>query len=258
MHTNPEYSELVKLIDERSAAFRATLQAAPDLGARVPGCPDWTLLDLARHLGAVQRRWAEIITTGPSDSAPAVTSAQTAATGPAELEALLPWLADGTRQLLDAAREAGPDRGIWSWWGDTQSPQTSWAAIRHQAQEAAVHTYDAQTAFGPGQPLPAVIAVDGVEEFTSSCGTTTTPWPHEPATLDIHAAEGPSWRVTLSETGARYRRLPDSGEGLEAANASLSGSASDIVLVFYFRLPLDVLECSGEVEVIKKMLAWEF
>lgn len=45
--------------------------------------------------------------------------------------------------MLDAMRAAGPDRGCWTWWGNSQAPETSGAVARHQIQEIAVHTYDA-------------------------------------------------------------------------------------------------------------------
>jgi hypothetical protein len=64
VHKSPEFSELLKLIDERSSVFRAAIQSAPDLDAQVPTCPEWTLLDLARHLGGGQRRWAAVVTAG--------------------------------------------------------------------------------------------------------------------------------------------------------------------------------------------------
>ncbi|WP_177153850.1 hypothetical protein [Streptomyces sp. 2131.1] len=40
-----EYSALLRLIEERSAAFRSAVAAAPGLGAPVPSCPEWTLFD---------------------------------------------------------------------------------------------------------------------------------------------------------------------------------------------------------------------
>ncbi|MFI5933540.1 maleylpyruvate isomerase N-terminal domain-containing protein [Actinoplanes sp. NPDC051494] len=59
----------IDLIDDRATAFR-TAVAAADLGARVPGCPDWTVRDLVAHLGRVHRFWAAAIKAGPSDSPP--------------------------------------------------------------------------------------------------------------------------------------------------------------------------------------------
>jgi hypothetical protein len=60
-----EFSVLLRLIGERSAAFRAAVMSASGLELRVPGCPGWTLLDLVRHLGAVHRFWAAAVEAGP-------------------------------------------------------------------------------------------------------------------------------------------------------------------------------------------------
>jgi hypothetical protein len=108
---------------------------------------------------------------------------------------MLAWLAAATQQLLDALREAGPDRGCWTWWADSQSPQTCGAVALHQLQEIAVHTYDAQVTLGASQPLPDEVAIDGVEDFQFTCCATTVAWPHEPAVVDYtppRAAPGAS------------------------------------------------------------------
>lgn len=140
-----EFPVLLRLIDERSVAFRAAVASAPSLAVQVPTCPEWTLLDLVQHLGKGHRRWAATVTAGPAD-APAETASEGAPAAPREREALLAWSAASTEQLLGALRESGPDRGCWTWWGGSQSPQTCGAVARHQLQEAAVHTYDAQIA----------------------------------------------------------------------------------------------------------------
>ncbi|GHJ93351.1 hypothetical protein SNE510_28700 [Streptomyces sp. NE5-10] len=55
------FPALLRMIDERSAAFRAAVAMAPDLDADVPACPGWTLYDLANHL-------SEGTASGPSSS----------------------------------------------------------------------------------------------------------------------------------------------------------------------------------------------
>lgn len=256
-----DFPDLLRLIDERSAAFRAAIAAAPSLDVRVPTCPEWTLLDLARHIGDGRRAWAATIAAGPT------ATARSAPEGPAmplEREALPAWLAESTRQLLDALREAGPDRGCWTWWGTSQSPQTCGAVARHQLQEFAVHTYDAQLTLGAPQPLPDEVALDGVDEFQSTCCATTSAWPHEPATVDYHATEGHSWRLWLSAAGARIARLPAPGTAAgadpaeeEAADASALGTASELVLAFHGRIPMDSLKVEGDLRLFDLLLAWD-
>jgi len=230
VHKTPEFPELLKLIDERSSVFRAVVQSAPDLGVQVPTCPEWTLLDLARHLGGGQRRWAAVVTAGPDGGAPAQSSSEIGKAAPAEREALLEWLSESTQELLEALSEAGPDRGCWTWWGHSESPETTGAAGRHQVHEVAVHTYDAQLAAGA-------------------------------AVVDVHAAEGPSWRVTLSAEGASVSRLDvsasETGSDAAAADASVRGPASDLVLMFYGRIPLESVELGGDVNVLTLLREWD-
>ncbi|MFC1421230.1 maleylpyruvate isomerase family mycothiol-dependent enzyme [Streptacidiphilus cavernicola] len=261
MRENLEFPDLLRLIDERATAFRAAVAAAPSLDVQVPSCPEWTLFELVQHLGVGRRAWAATIAAGPD--AAVKSTAEGAPAAPRERAALLAWLAASTQELLDALREAGPDRGCWTWWGSSQSPRTCGAVARHQLQEIAVHTYDAQLTLGAPQPLPDEVARDGVAEFLSTCCATTAAWPHKPATLDFHAVEGLSWRLSLSADGARASRLPTpaatpaTGEGPDAADASVRGTAHELVLFFYDRVPMDSLHIDGDGRVFDLLRAWE-
>jgi uncharacterized protein (TIGR03083 family) len=251
VHNTLDFSDLLRLIDDRSTAFLTAVSSAPDLDAPVPSCPGWTLFDLVRHLGEGRRSWAATIAAGPD--APAKIRVQSEP--PRDRAALLEWMASSTRQLLDALREAGPERGCWIGWADSQSPATCGAVARRQIHEMAVHTYDAQLTAGAPQPLPEEVALDGVEEFEETCCATTSPWPHEPAVVDYHATEGRSWRLTLSADGARVARLPEGPH--EAVDASASGTASDLVLWFYGRIPAETLKLDGDLRVFDRLIAWD-
>ena len=253
MEKTLEFPDLLRLIDERSTAFRAAVSTAPSLDVPVPTCPGWTLFDLVQHLGQGRRKWATIVTAGPDDAPPAPSASE----APREREALLAWSAASTQQLLDALREAGPDRGCWTWWGRSQSPQTTGAAARHQVQEIAVHTYDAQLTVGVPQPLPDEVALDGVDEFLVTCCATTEAWPHEPATVDYHATEGRSWRLWLSADGARTTRRPVPTPGEDAADASARGTAAELVLAMYGRISVDSLKLGGDRRLFDQLIAWE-
>jgi uncharacterized protein (TIGR03083 family) len=163
-------------------------------------------------------------------------------------------LAESIEQLLSALWNAGPDRGCWTWWGGSQSPQTCGAVARHQLQQVAVHTYDAQVTVGAPQPLPEDVALDGVDEFLSTCCAGPQSWPHEPAAVDYHATEGRSWRLWLAADGVRTARLstPDA-----AADASLQGTAGELVLALYGRIPVDSLKLDGDRHVYDLLLAWD-
>jgi hypothetical protein len=79
-----EFPVLLRLIDQRSIAFRAAVMSAPGLELKVPTCPGWTLLDLAQHLGAVHREWAAIVSAGPAAAPPAGSASERAGGAPRE------------------------------------------------------------------------------------------------------------------------------------------------------------------------------
>ncbi|MCA2212253.1 maleylpyruvate isomerase family mycothiol-dependent enzyme [Jidongwangia harbinensis] len=243
----PQFPALLSLIDDRSAALRDAAAAAPDLEARVPGCPDWTLRDLVVHLGEVQRFWAATVRAADAG-------------GPPSPEAigdrtphgdLLDWFGESTRLLLAALREAGPDAPSWTWWGASDAPQTSGAVARHQVQEAAVHAYDAQETIGKPEPLPAAEAVDSMSEFLVVSLGVLGAWPHRPARVAFRAVEGPAWTVDLTPDGAKLS--PAAGG---AAVTTLHGSASDLVLALYKRIPLSRLRIDGDAEVARQLRDW--
>ncbi len=250
-----EFADLLRLMDDRATAFRAAVAAAPSLDVRVPTCPEWTVFDLVQHLGEGRHRWAAIVAAGPADTPPP-TSAPVV---PREREALLDWFTASTVALRDALREAGPDRGCWTWWGPSQSPQTTGAVARHQLQQVAVHTYDAQVAVGTPQPLPDEVALDGVDEFLTTCVANTAAWPHRPAVIDYHATEGRSWRLWFSTDGARTTRLPEpaAAERPDVAYVSARGTANELVMFFYGRIPADSLRVDGDRRVLDQLIAWE-
>lgn len=247
MYTPLSFPDLLRLIDEQSATFRTVVASAPSLDVPVPSCPGWTLADLAQHIGQGRRKWARIVAAGPADGPVQVTD-----TLPEGREAVTAWLAEGTRLLLDSLRAAGPEGACWTWWADSQSPQNAWSVARHQLQELAVHTYDAQLALGKEEPLDSRIAVDGVHEFLTTCCATSSPWPHEPATLDFRTLEGEAWRLVLSGEGARVV-APDE----TAASAGVLESAGVVVLWMYNRVGLEGLDIAGEQVVFEQLRDWD-
>ncbi|GIG70492.1 maleylpyruvate isomerase family mycothiol-dependent enzyme [Phytomonospora endophytica] len=249
-----EFPEVLRLIEDRSAAFRAAIASAPDLDARVPSCPDWNLRELAQHVGDGRRRQAAIVAAGPGAQPPAKTDPTGAPTAPRDHAALDTWLAESTELMLAAMREAGPDRGCWTWWGRSQAPENCGALARHQVQELAVHTYDAQLTQGAAQPLPTDVAVEGVDEFLTTVAATNVPWPFKPATIDMHATEGRSWRLTLNADGVRSDDLdPDA----EPGDLTVRGTAGEMVLYLYDRVPFDSLEVTGDTTPMDQLAEWD-
>ncbi|GHJ54627.1 hypothetical protein Nm8I071_39340 [Nonomuraea sp. TT08I-71] len=261
MHKILTFSDHLRLIDERSTAFRTAVAAAPSLDVPMPTHPDRTLFDLVQHVGMGRRKAAAIVTAGPADAPPEKSAWDDGMGAPREREALLAWWTESVERLTSALREAGPNRGCWTWWGDSQSPETSGAWARRQVPEIAVHTYDVQLTVGEPEPLPDEVALDGFDDCQFTLCSTDVAWPHEPAVVDYHATEGRSWRLRLSRDGARAARLgePAAGEDPDTADASARGAASDLVLFFYGRIPPDSLKLKldGDRRIFDQLIAWD-
>lgn len=161
---------------------------------------------------------------------------------------LLDWSERSTETLLASLRSAGPDRGVWTWWGE---PATAAAVARHQVQEAAVHAWDAEDAAGRAGTLPPAVALDGVDEFLSTGVSAGGRWAGAPGTVAVIAtdAAGAGRRVVLGPEGARL-------EAGDSGDAVLRGTASDLVLAFYRRRGLDSLQVTGSLELAGQFLGW--
>ncbi len=263
MEENLRFPDLLRLIDERSTAFRAVVAAAPGLDAQVPTCPGWTLFDLVKHLGGGDRFWAAIVGAGPADAPPARPSPRAPALEvPQEREALLAWLDASTQLLLGALRAAGPESGCWTWWPASQSPQTGSVrgTARHRVQETAVQTLTTPSWPGGAQLLPVELALDGVEEFLFTVCATPSAWPHKPTAFDFHAAEGRSWRLTVDggdgddHPHPRAHRRDRAGLGRSRASVM---DASELVLYLYDRIQADSLHVDGDAGLLDLLRAWE-
>ncbi|MGW2182765.1 hypothetical protein ACWCXX_32725 [Streptomyces sp. NPDC001732] len=98
-----------------------------------------------------------------------------------------------------------------------------------------------------------------------TCCATPSAWPHEPVAIDFHATEGRSWRLSLSADGARSVRLAAPGTmpatAVDAApagaDASARGTAGELVLFMYDRIPMDSLELDGDRRLFDLLRAWE-
>ena len=116
-----------------------------------------------------------------------------------------------------------------------------------------MHTYDAELTVHATSFLPQDVALDGVEDFLMTCNATTSPWPHEPATVDYVLSEGRAYRLFLSGDGARAE---SHDAARDDADVAAHASASDTVLFMYGRKRVDEMPISGDLEVFERLIAW--
>ncbi len=200
----------------------AELASSGDLAGIVPSCPDWTLRDLVLHIGEVQRWWAANILEGN-------------AANPVELfiepphtdNDLAAWMRKSTDELIGAIEQSDEDAPCWTWWGD---PLTVGAVARHQVQEAAIHRWDAELVGGTPAPLGDEVAADGVSEFLQ---------------VMFGASQSPvGGTITFEATDCAKRW--QLGEDGGSPAVAVRGTASDLVLVLFKRLPAAAVEITGD------------
>jgi uncharacterized protein (TIGR03083 family) len=217
-----------------STAVLATLIDRGDPAQPVPSCPDWTLRQLATHVGRAHRWAAEIVRTRSTEFIPfrEVPDGRLP-DDPAQRPG---WLTAGADRLITEVGQAGTDP-VWAF--GTIRPSAFWA--RRMAHETAVHRADGQLAAGAGPVIEPDIAADGIDEWLTFV---TVPDPGREDTrlaglqpgqsLHVHAADGLAgsgeWLVSRGPGGIEVRREHARGD------AALRGPASGLLLVLTRRL----------------------
>lgn len=228
----------LQVIEDESAAFLAA--ARQGLDVPVPSCPKWRLRELVGHLGRTHRYHASHVVrrtteppTTPSPEPPVL-----------DLE-LVGWCAEGVGVLLDALRSTDPEAPAWTWAPHVPPVASFWS--RRMALETAVHRWDAQNAHGGADPVAPQVAADGVDEVLFV--HRPADWDDAPVTVSGVVA------VLLTDTGTQHV-VQVSPDGLSpssgAADAALTGNASDVLLALWGRLPLEPL-VEGDVVLVQAL-----
>lgn len=242
--------ELIRQTD----LLRAALVGA-DLSVKVPSCPEWTLGHLARHVGGAHR-WAEmIVRTKATEAVPEDQVPDLPGPGDAEPAALDAWLAAGAHRAAETLRAAGPHAGMWSWAGDQSA--AFWA--RRMVHETVVHRADAALAAGIVFEVEPHVAADTIDEWLEIVAWTQSNGADEEAnelrgagrSIHLHATDATDavdaeWLIEFGEDGFTWRR------GHEKATVALRGPLTDVLQVFYRRLPRDSdrVEVLGDAELL--------
>ncbi|MGW2627815.1 maleylpyruvate isomerase family mycothiol-dependent enzyme [Streptomyces chattanoogensis] len=243
-----------------SDQFRSLLRDA-DLSATVPTCPDWTLADLARHVGGAHR-WAGTIVATRSTEFVSLKSQVLKGPEGTDGKALDAWLAEGAQQTVAALREAGPDAEVWTW-----SPvQRSGFWARRMTHETVIHRADAALTTGADFEVPQDVAADCLEEWLQLCALPVLAERRADRaaelfgpgrTIHLHATDTPpelnaEWFLDLTGDRLTHRRTH------EKAATALRGPLTDILRVVYRRLPADSdrVEVLGDRGLLDRWLNW--
>ncbi len=217
-----------------------------DPARRVPSCPDWTLGQLLRHVGAGVEWAAEIVRTRatgplPDDALRLLDGYQSHAPEPLAAEVVA-----GARALAEALGESGPDADMW-----TAVPGETprfWA--RRFTHELLVHRADAALAADVEYTAAADVARDALDEWME-LHTLPMMFDFQPRlrdllgpdrTLHFHATDvgDAEWVVDLTGEVITWRRAH------EKSTVAARGPLTDLLLVVYGRRSVDVLDVVGD------------
>jgi uncharacterized protein (TIGR03083 family) len=234
----------------------AMIIAAHDPELRIPTCPDWSLRQLATHLGRAHR-WAAVITS--TRSAAFIPFRQVPDGRLPDDPADRPrWLRAGARRLIDAVQTADGSM-VWSFYGPV--PALFWA--RRMAHESLVHRADAELAIGLVPQIESAVAADAIDEWLTvmSRGDADGPDPRAEAlpagaVMHVHATDD-----ALDGNGEWIVRHGEGGVTVEAGHAkgdvAISGPASGLLLVLMRRSPVSdpTVIVHGDESILSSWLA---
>ena len=213
---------------------RRLLEAArSDLAAAVPTCGDWTLRDLAGHMGWVHALVGSYVSsraTGPLSRGemPKV---------PAD-DSAVDFAAEAFDRLLDALAGIDPDTPVWNW---SPRPDAGFY-FRRMLHETSVHRWDAENAVGATGPVDGEQGRDGVDEFFDFVVLDAQKRKRRelPAgSLHLHRTDGEGeWIVHADGDEVVVERAHVKGD------AAVRGPGGALFLAMWNRLPLDDVSLS--------------
>jgi uncharacterized protein (TIGR03083 family) len=212
----------VQLIRGDSEALGAA--ARHDLFVRVPSCPDWSMADLVRHVFQVHRSWARIV--GEQIMEPDWVDAPY----PPDAELVDSFVANA-HHMADVFAATDPASPCWTW-----GPEANAGFVqRFQVQEVALHRWDAENAVGPPDAIAADGAADSLDQLVGILPMVTK------------SAPG-SFRVEATDADVAVTMFDGKPAG------TLRGSASDLLLVVWKRVPLSTVTVDGDEAAIQASL----
>ncbi len=222
----PTREEFLASLHRDIELFEAAVRAGGDLDQPVDGCPGWELASLVAHVGSLHRYIATGIEHGDPGKFP----------GPPDNRgAYGQWFADGAAALEALLRSKPDDEPCWTFFPN--APQVIGTWVRRQAQELAVHRYDAEmAATGTAEALDPVIAKDGIDEYFDvflARVEDRRPIRIGDASIHLHATDEDApgeWLVRCGDHAPVVTREHAKGD------VALSGSASDLLLTIWGRV----------------------
>ncbi|MFE5813841.1 maleylpyruvate isomerase family mycothiol-dependent enzyme [Streptomyces sp. NPDC056479] len=254
-----DHASVVTPVDHRTAVaaetarFVAAVKDA-DLATAVPGCPGWTLADLVKHTGSVQR-WFSTLLLARIQEPPRKREVDLRL--PEQEDGYADWLAESATVAADAFAATDPNLPMWAWGVDQHA--RFWA--RRMLFETLLHRTDAEFALGLRPAIDRPLAVDGIDEFLVNLPYATS---FAPKVANLRGPDRTIRFQTTDADAAWLVRLRPDGFGLDTAHpttdtadATVRGTAADLLLLVYGRLPYqaDALAHDGDEHLLADWFA---
>jgi uncharacterized protein (TIGR03083 family) len=241
-----DYVQRIDRIEGELDALVAAVGAGP-LGARVPTCPDFSVDQLAHHVGTFCGFWTHVLCEGTSRPKTRFVDFEVDAPGITEPADRAAWVAAAGADLVAELRAAPPATPVWTWYPPDQSAAF---VARRCSHELAVHRVDVQVARGAVDPIDAELAADGIEEIfvllEFGRGHVRSEHLGTGQTLHLHGTDHvpAEWLLTLGPDGVEVERVHAKGD------LALRGAVSDLEMLLYQRPPVGEVEQFGDASVL--------
>lgn len=210
--------------------------------APVPTCPDWTVTSLVEHVVAIHRWVVHVLETGAAHPGASATAPA------AEVAGLADWYRAEAARMQRLMADADPAAPCWNF-ARVNETYAFWP--RRQTHEVTVHTFDAMSAGGRDLRLDAAIAADGIDELLTVFGVrmATRGQPAELAAPIVIAPNDVDDAWTVGPATEPGGPVTVTTARVDAAVASIHGTASDVLLVLWKRLPVERVSIEGDAAV---------
>jgi uncharacterized protein (TIGR03083 family) len=234
-----EYTAHIAAIRNEGAAVTEAARSA-GIDAAIPACPGWTMADLVSHVGRIHRWVTDLVVNRPAPP-----TGNWRGLEPPPDDPRIGWFDEGYQLFADTLASVPAQAQVWTWTSD----QTARFWARRQAQELAIHRWDAQTAIGDPRPIDRTLAVDGIQEVFDILPERPGVAPILGAgeTIHLHCTDGDGeWLVRLGTDGVVVTNEHAKGD------VAARGTASDLMLLVWGRIPPERVDVFGDAALLTR------
>jgi len=223
-------ADFLEAIESDSAALLSAAESVP-LETPIASCDGWLMRELVAHQTFAWGLATSNVLAGGDKTLPARPKP------PGDDDQILEWSNGVRTAMLTALSGADPDAPAWSF---VPPYQTAGFWQRRMMSETMIHRWDAQSAAGSIDPLPAERAADAIDEYTEvilghSGSRSERVYPSQ--SLHLHCTDTAGEWTMVGDDGPNVNVTREHAKG----DAAVRGQAEGVLLWIWGR--------PGEVEV---------